>query len=53
MVKAYMKMTQHKAEACNSQLASEESRSHWVPIPAVRIKRGEEWAYCYEEKAML
>lgn len=32
VVKAYMKMTRYKAEACNSQLASEESCSRWVPI---------------------
>ncbi len=35
VVKAYMKMTQHKAEKRNSQLASEESCSCWVPISAI------------------
>lgn len=36
VVKAYMRMTRHKAGDYNAQLASEESRSRWVPIPAVR-----------------
>ncbi len=37
IVKAYMKMTRQKAEACNSQLASEQSRSCWLPVPAVQL----------------
>lgn len=38
IVKAYMKMTRHKAEACNSQLAGEGSCSRWVFTSAVRLE---------------
>ncbi len=38
VVKAYMRMTRHKAGDCNVQLANEESRCRWTPISAVRLE---------------
>lgn len=38
VVKAYMRMTRHKAGDYNVQLANEESRCRWTPISAVRLE---------------